>query len=423
MERKYEAFVARIAELDILRAHEFKTVVDGKTLANALGTKTGPWMKDALDVVMAYQLRNPDSTNANDAIAEVRDRRSRQNEGELTSSLVHHFLRLTIRPLFSRTKPSSVTEAGRKNTTTVLPRKVTVESMDDSINKPWKSEKEIHALDLLKWCVEALDRRLVEDVWPQVVPPCLTLIDDQEAVYKALGVELLTSVLKVTPSSLLKKTGLGEVFEEALMPCLAYIPPITPVEQSVPLLEVTYPALLQLGSVRYGNLDAPADLSRLRTKYLDTIVRKGVLYTYTHCNTFPSIVTTVLAHLVQLINALEIESVKHLKYVLPTLTEVLSHPLAKAQPEMLLVATRALQAVILNGWPRVMHHRAEILKGLTFCWLAIEDDDSEGIEDVRSKLKMTADMLRSAVSEQDFAADCRTLIEADLRLAPLLGGD
>ena len=122
---------------------------------------------------MAWQLRHPSSTSTDEAIEEVKAKR-----GELPSALVRHFLKLTIRPLFAKTRPKEVTATGRKNTTTMLPDKMTAESMDDSINKPWKSGKDAYALNLLRWVVSALNEKLVEEVWPMIVPPVLTLVDD-----------------------------------------------------------------------------------------------------------------------------------------------------------------------------------------------------------------------------------------------------
>ena len=386
-------------------------------------------MKDALEVVMAYQLRNPKKANREDAIAEVENHQRQQNGGELTSSLVKHFLKLTIRPLFIKAKPSTVTDAGRKNTATVLPMKISVESQDDSINKPWKNDKEAYALDLLKWCVSALDERLVEEVWPQVVPPCLTLIDDWEEKYKTLGVQLLHGTLRIVPSSLLSKTGLGEVFEEALVPCLEYLPTVTPEEESVALLNATYPTLLQLASVRYGPNPpsplSPTDASHARTKYLDTIIRKGILYGYTHCSSkYPRITTTLFTHLASLLSELGIESVKHLKFILPMLSETLCHPLADAQPEALVAAAKAMQAVILNGWPRMGVHRGEVLKGLTFCWLKAEGQEGDVFVELRGQIREAVAMLRAAVGKEvDFDADCKALVEAEPRLNGLLEGD
>lgn len=430
IERRYAAFIDKLIELDLLEACTFKPLMDGTTLAKALNTKPGPWMKDALEVVMAYQLRNPETATPHDAITEVQKEQQQQNGGELTSSLVKHFLQLTIRPLFLKAKPSTVTDAARKKTTTVLPKKITVESMDDSVNKHWKSEREASALDLLRWCVSALDGRLVEQVWPMVVPPCLTLIDDWEAKYKTLGVQLLAGVLTVTPTSLLAKTGLGNVFEEALMPCLAYLPTVTPEEESIPLLNATYPALLLLAAVRYRDpqpSSSPLNAPPARIKFLDTLLRKGILYGYTHCSTRPHLVTTLLTHLVPLLDALGIESVKHLKYLLPMLTETLCHPLASAHIETLFAATKGMQAVVLNCWPRIAGYRAEVLKGVGFCWVTVagleEEGGGAGVGELRRELRETVAMLRAAVEgagEVDFEADCGVLVEAEPRLRGLL---
>ncbi|KIV99592.1 hypothetical protein, variant [Verruconis gallopava] len=68
----YSEFMAHITSLGILDAHLFKPLVDGTALAKALNAKPGPWMKAALDVVMAWQLRNPDITDPAAAIEEVK---------------------------------------------------------------------------------------------------------------------------------------------------------------------------------------------------------------------------------------------------------------------------------------------------------------------------------------------------------------
>lgn len=384
-------------------------------------------MKDALDVVMAYQLRNPDKANAEGAIAAVQfHRQVDSNGGELISSLVHHFLKLTVRPLFIKAKPTAVTDTGRKNTTTVLPKKITAESMDDTVNRPWKSDKDAYALDLLRWCVSALNEMLVEEVWPMVVPPLLTLVDDVETRHKQLGAELIKQLLEVTPPPLLSKTGLGEVFEEALMPCLTYLPTITPEAESITLLDAVYPALLALAEIRFpkahpgSSKHTPEEVARRRIRFLDTIVRKGIIYGYTHCSNYPGVVSSLFGHLVALLNELGIESVKHLKYILPMLTETLSHPLADARVETLISATKALQSVILNGWPRMAVHRGEVLKGLAFCWLTVQEGQGEELARLKVEMRQTVEMLKAAVrKEVDFDSDCEMLMEAEPKLRVL----
>lgn len=404
--------------------------MDGKALAKALNTAPGPWMKDALDVVMAYQLRHPEKSNVKDAVAAVqasREENGHVNGGELSSSLVRHFLTLTIRPLFAKAKPTTVTDAGRKNTATVLPKKMTAENMDESTKKPWKNEREAYALDLLRYCVQTLDERTVEEVWPLVLPPLLTLVDDWEAKYKTFGVQLVQTLLKVTPGPLLARTGLGDVFEEALMPCLTFMPDITPEQESVRLLNATYPALLALAAARYPSslssisTSNVSDPSRQRINFFDTMIRKGIIYGYTYSSNYPRITSTLFKHVIPILEALGIDSVKHLQYLLPILSETLCHPLADAQIDTLIDATKVLQAVVLNGWPRMTQYRGEVLKGLTSAWLSVDSAETEQASLLRKDMKDVVAMLRYALKDElQFEAELGELVEANPGVEKLL---
>ncbi|KAI7067298.1 hypothetical protein KC352_g42942, partial [Hortaea werneckii] len=75
IERNYTSFLQHLQTISVLDAYSLKPLLDGKALAKALNTPPGPWMKDALDVVMAYQLRNPDTTDTDAAIEAVKQKR------------------------------------------------------------------------------------------------------------------------------------------------------------------------------------------------------------------------------------------------------------------------------------------------------------------------------------------------------------
>lgn len=379
-------------------------------------------MKDALDVVMAWQLRNPAATNPEDAIEEVKNHRAAN--GELTFDLIRHFLKLTIRPLFlkpANNNPSGVTPQGRKLANAPLPRKLGMQAME---TPAWKNAKEAHALDILQWVVKSLGPKSVVEVWPMLIPPVLTLVDDWETRYKATGAELLGELLKVVEPELLERTGLGEVFEDALMPCLAYLPPSTPEEEAVRLLGAVYPALIALTRVRYpvgsssGKVE-PKDMASQRAKFLDKVLRDGIIYGISNCHNHPNTLIITCEHLAIFLDEMGIEAVKHIKYVLPFLTGVLSHPLGKASLPMLHQATVALQALIRNCWPRMVEYRGEVLKGITLCWLGVEGEPAA--ESLRTSLKGTAALLREAIKEEyDLRQDYDMLIQADARLGGLL---
>lgn len=69
--KDYATWLSRLQELELLDAHSLTPLVKGNQLSKALKTKTGPWMKAAMDMAMEWQLRNPAATDPSGAIAEV----------------------------------------------------------------------------------------------------------------------------------------------------------------------------------------------------------------------------------------------------------------------------------------------------------------------------------------------------------------
>ena len=129
-----------------------------------------------------------------------------------------------------------------------------------------------------------------------------------------------------------------------------------------------------------------------------------------------SIIAVLFNNLAIYLNELGIDSVKHLKYVLPMLTETLSHPLGISSVPMLLSAVSAMQDVIRNCWPRMVEYRGEVLKGLCFCWLNVIEKSEAG--ELRGKMKETVKMLGVAIKAEDFdlREDARVLVAADTQL-------
>lgn len=61
--------------MEIMDAASEKSIIDGTSLSKALGgIKPGVWMKPALEVVMAWQLRNPTIKDPAGAIEEVKNK-------------------------------------------------------------------------------------------------------------------------------------------------------------------------------------------------------------------------------------------------------------------------------------------------------------------------------------------------------------
>lgn len=47
----------------------------GDVLAKALGVQVGPWVSKALDIVIAWQLENPDNRDPEAAISEIKSKK------------------------------------------------------------------------------------------------------------------------------------------------------------------------------------------------------------------------------------------------------------------------------------------------------------------------------------------------------------
>ena len=158
-------------------------------------------------------------------------------------------------------------------------------------------------------CILTLPKTSTEENWPLVIPPVLTLIDDDTIRNKIRGCELLIIVLQTTSSSILKQTGLGEVFHDALMPCLSYLPSLTQEEESLELLAVVYPTLICLMRTRFPRKIPDPE----RSRSLDKILRVAVFQGYTHAGEHVKITELLIGKIADLVNEMGTHSIKHLR--------------------------------------------------------------------------------------------------------------
>ncbi|QSS59943.1 poly(A) polymerase [Histoplasma capsulatum] len=67
----YGKLLSYIEESNLLDVCSLRTPINGRDIINALSVKTGPWMTRALDMVIEWQLRNPEETSKEAAINEI----------------------------------------------------------------------------------------------------------------------------------------------------------------------------------------------------------------------------------------------------------------------------------------------------------------------------------------------------------------
>lgn len=93
-----------------------------------------------------------------------------------------------------------------------------------------------------------------------------------------------------------------------------FLPNLTPVDESVQLLEPTYEALLVLGDVLYsGDIDGKGGEAENQMHFWDRVMRKGVLMGYMHSSEHPAIVEVLVRNMDAVISKMGIYAVKHLK--------------------------------------------------------------------------------------------------------------
>jgi hypothetical protein len=117
---------------------------------------------------------------------------------------------------------------------------------------------------------------------------------------------ILTSLLPHLSSKTLLDTGLGEVFEDAIMPKLMYLPNLTPAEESLELLPPAYTAVRELCLKRFESNDMR------RFKFLNRILRDGVLSGYVLIQENASIVELLIKELGTLVQLLGLHAVSNL---------------------------------------------------------------------------------------------------------------
>lgn len=369
--------------------------------------------------------------------------------------VVDFILQKFIRPLFSKSKPDTITTAGRKAIPSSAPRKPFDVAELERASRPWKYDA-VYSVTVFGWMVENVSvspnsnairsmyhsydlaatnyhnakTEIVAQSWHLFIPPLLTLLDDSCTRLRVLGLTYTATFLPQLSSKLLVQTGLFSVFEDAITPTLSYLPTLTPLSESLELLPAAYTALFTLCSVRFPDTER---LDKERLKFLDRIMRKGILTGYHHAFEHPAIVHELLAHLSTLITLLGIHSVKHLQHILPMITTTLADPFGTANPALLLQTLKTLQTLILNAWPRMSDegYRNEIVRALVLCWRSVNDElvaerlAAELVE-VGEELKVAGHMLVKVVDTSgwlDFKSELALLVAADGSLGTLFGID
>ncbi|MCJ1463434.1 hypothetical protein MMC07_002041 [Pseudocyphellaria aurata] len=341
-------------------------------------------------------------------------------------SFITLLLELRVKPLFARTtqQNSAITSQGRKAIDGSAPSNYHLMSGDPEGReaKPWRFHH-VYVLTMFRFILESIQTTSIEAHWPLLIPPLLALVDDTSTPFKVRGCSLLAVFLAKVPSPLLERTGLGEVFENALMPGLLHLPSLTPEHESRVILEATYGTLLVLNR----RLFSGAKHRARRLRALDAVMRDGILRGYAHAGDgHVRIAELLVRKMTDLVHEMGVDSAKHLKmvkHIIPLLSHIMSAPFATAYPPLLTASVHAIDAVVVNVWPRVAYHRGEILEGLVICWGRIhgEEAPSRELEGIQTHIHRTVKLVTAILkTDMDVTEEYQRLIDADHRLQQLL---
>lgn len=233
--------------------------------------------------------------------------RSSLSESE-ASELLAEVLRRKVKPAFAQTnKPRPGNDAEPKPWRTQQVYMPTV--LRCILQFTCQTEDDRQAVGITWFSDADAQWKFVHANWPLLVPSILTLLDDPSVSHKAQGCLDLSTFLSRIKGEMLERTGLGDVFERALLPCLSNLPTLTEEHDSIMLLNEAYPTLVKLGHVRFGDIGQ----RYLRTRSFDKIMQQGILRGFSMAGEHAKIAEVLSVQGKRIVKEMGIDAAPHLK--------------------------------------------------------------------------------------------------------------
>ncbi|OAP64835.1 hypothetical protein AYL99_00807 [Fonsecaea erecta] len=383
-----------------------------------------------------------------------------------------------IKPLFTGTKHPQLTSTGRKNLVPGPPPSIAAARFltpladadgEEENQRPWKRTP--FTVPLLKYILQSYSllpqpaqKSTIEAHFHLLVPPILNMIDDASPQFKSDGcllLRLLCTTLVSTQSDMLRRTGLTDVFVDALKTNFLLLPTLTPEEDSLLVLRELYPAYLVLVEARFvklqvamtegvdisigkksdaGATSAMAEDFMAREAMLTKLYRHGIMASLSHLssatdsfsNTISAPLTTFLLKQIPLIfRRLGIHAVKHLQTLLPMMRVALMDPFVLAAPAMALALLDVLAVVVEVCAPRVRDKWwAEILRACVACWCNCFDEQgaaagegtAKALQEIMNAVKGVVKTLRDVLGKEQWGDVKAKLLAEEKDLNGLLEG-
>ncbi|KAH8985889.1 hypothetical protein EDB92DRAFT_2024276, partial [Lactarius akahatsu] len=292
--------------------------------------------------------------------------------GEPSLHLLEKVLMRRIKPVFkANPHPMLNLETGRKLPRTAGGYAAAQDAYDGQI---WKAHPGIG--NVILWCVRRIDTDAYERLWYLVVPPMMTLLDDFEARYKLLGIQVVNAMLEHVPLSLLNRTGISELILASLNRALTFLhSPFTPA-----VLRAAVPAAVNLIE-RTTERGSEQRFSQLSALLGEGMIGSVWMYSSEDADTVEASVDVLPI----VVRALGVGATRYLKANPPrrltryqALIPQLTHPLhpvpyKKSHIALQLSSLHALGTVMQECAPRIQYWKGTIVEGVAKCWVALWD--------------------------------------------------
>ncbi|RIA78828.1 hypothetical protein C1645_795288 [Glomus cerebriforme] len=274
----------------------------------------------------------------------------------------------------------------------------------------------VQGSNLLYWCILHLKDEEIEKIIGLIIPPTLSLIDDYNVKFKTRGVSILNHLLKELKLDIIQRTGLGEVFHEALSKCLSY----QSEESHVSLLHQSFSAIISLISL--------TEKPNSETRYIkyEQILSNNVVKGFIFSGDKIVIRIILLQQIPKLSQELGIVMVKYLHELVQAICDSLEITFEFTNKEQIIklhcAAAKGLEKIISTCWPRIPQYRGHILKSVATSWCQTMRIESNN-DTLKKSLPKICQLLKLACAQNNvnMEKDIQALLELDHKMfEPLL---
>ncbi|KAF9520981.1 hypothetical protein BS47DRAFT_1335069 [Hydnum rufescens UP504] len=334
------------------------------------------------------------------------------SSGDRRRKILKDILEYDIKPLFlANAHPRVNLDSGRKLFRIAGGPAAAQDMYEDQL---WK-RRGLGCWNVIRWSVIHMQREDFELLWPLLIPPLMTLLDDYDPPFKIRGIEIAHEMLRKVDANLINRTGISTLLSSSLTNAFAFMTaPETP--QLLVAAVPCYQDLIYL-TTSEGSEQRFEKLCELMTS---AIIGGAWSYGGNQLSTMEASIQV----LPPLIHALGIGTARFLKALIPQLSDMLvTKPFLPATPRLQVLSADCLCVIISECPPRISFWRLRILDGLARCWVQLKEGNAKASPDivVETMQKLAQELVKSAPSLKE--KEIPRLMDKDPAMFGSLFGD